>query len=853
MTEQMIKTYDLKAKLTHALNNNFLQNYEKSDLELQLAKVLCSVISGQIISTTVAFSMPGLRNKINSFISGKAKQLYPNEYHLETIKGDFFDYFKKSYKQANSASEDDASTHMLEGGQSIYFKWYVTKSIVDSNLSVLNCLLTSDPSDQSPRLTACLQLQIYDENNAAEIANNLKDKLNTDIEITNLLWRAYKARKWPEIAPAIRTYTLSKYNSSVPWPITKFESLNKKLKVWAGMDFPIEYWADISIPILLTVWRQLLLERFFTKGADICLKEHRDTLKQTVDLINSISTEEHDEQKLKRYKNLVALFAVFFANHEEKNTDQDEGKKIESKLKNADKHIKPLAMWLQVRLGKNDVPSTPALLTTTYDGLNIYLKHLGLLQAREKTPLKRGYLMLWLVFQVLEKIKDKKDYQFIEPEKCALAFVITESARTIFSDGYRFRSFPVDLAMSMLRLIKMHCRENLELYLPISLFRTLENSLHTSQSSETLNFALQHCQHIIDVYMFGQYMLSNKGKIADNLQKTFAISALFHDLGMLENGDNSTEMNWQKVHDEFAQIGLIESRELESLSHFETLPLQKQGISSAYILIEHVHDHNQIQSDERKKLVIRDLIKPAARAILFHNMSYLPDRYTRDSEKTAMMLLLCDLVLPWHPSSTLIENPKAIQAEGLLCHFHSTANTLNGDLATEYQYKNTHWIKLTATENLPTLLQVLRLIQSGGKLHLENITDNYKNSPQLLFKVPNRKQLLHSMQMLSDSFYHQMNVNIRDWIGQQKSFWSELNTSPSGEATSNHNSEKNAEERLSPSGSLNKMIQEGQIHESELSQLIWIETGTAPLGYFDVMAYAALPEVKAFLKRYRPF
>ncbi|MDK2593467.1 hypothetical protein [Pseudoalteromonas obscura] len=849
MTEQIIKTDDIKAKLTKALNNNFLQNYTSSDIESQLARVLCFVIPEQVISATVAFSMPGLSNKSIPYITKKVEQLYPNKHQLETSIDKIFEYFAKSNQLANNASKSDASTHMLGSAQSIYFKWYVTESIVDSKLSVLNCILTSDPSNQSPRLTACWQLQIYDENNAVEIANQLKDKLNTDIEITYLIWRAYKARKWPEMAPAIRTYTLSKYNSSVPWPITKFKSLNKKLKVWADMDFPVEYWADISIPILLTVWRQLLLERFFTKGADICLKEHRDTLKQTVDLISSVSTEEHDGKKLKRYKNLVGLFAAFFTNHE----DENENKHLDSKLQNVDKHIKPLAMWLQVRLGKRDVSSTQALLATTYDGLNIYLKHLGLLQAREKTPLKRGYLMLWLVFQVLEKIKDKKDYQFIEPEKCALAFVITESARTIFSDGYRFRSFPVDLAMSMLRLIKMHCRENLELYLPISLFRTLENSLHASQSSETLNFALQHCQHIIDVYIFGQYMLSNKGKIADNLQKTFAISALFHDLGMLENGDSSTEMNWQKVHDEFAQIGLIESRELESLSHFETLPLQKQGISSAYILIEHVHDHNQIQSDERKKLVIRDLIKPAARAILFHNMSYLPDRYTRDSEKTAMMLLLCDLVLPWHPSSTLIENPKAIQAEGLLCHFHSTANTLNGDLATEYQYENTHWIKLTATENLPTLLQVLRLIQSGGKLHLENITDKYKNSPQLLFKVPNRKQLLHSMQMLSDSFYHQMNVNIRDWIGQQKSFWSDLHTNHCSETTTPYSNDKIVEGELSPSESLYRMIQDGQVHESELSQLIWIETGTAPLGYFDVMAYAALPEVKAFLKRYRPF
>ena len=487
--------------------------------------------------------------------------------------------------------------------------------------------------------------------------------------------------------------------------------------------------------------------------------------------------------------------------------------------------------------------------------------------------ISRVNLYIWLLYEITNctKTENSEDISLLPSDtiysdicyvtKCCCRFLLFSS------DNYPFKLKPARLAASLLRLIDFHANNQLKVKLPPNLVQLIAESIdHESQFGQLVD-ATQHFQHVSDLYLNGQYFLSQLGDVPStpddsltDLTKTkqeYALASLFHDIGMLKcHHAYLTTSTWKDKYtveenvEYLKQLKFISSTEATNIHTYEYVEYQQHAFSSALMLHHEAKRHNlHLPGEQSPQLTIESPVIPAVRSILFHSMCYLPDKNDDDSlekDLSAMTLALFDSIYTWRPSTTSIGNSQNIMSYGF-------GTAIEADLA-RFDDKRLEVVEnkiflLRETTIGNSLQYLLKLMQGFGRLSFNHYLND---DPVILLEVDDKAILLKELKRLSELLFHEVCDGIKDWINLQFEFCTFL-TEKANVEHANTDDEKNGEEGSFtdiPTINLQRLKKfSHSISPEEIEkQVIIIPSNNKILGNFDVVKFMEIPRVRDFLK-----
>ncbi|UAA37699.1 hypothetical protein KIH87_13400 [Paraneptunicella aestuarii] len=506
---------------------------------------------------------------------------------------------------------------------------------------------------------------------------------------------------------------------------------------------------------------------------------------------------------------------------------------------------------------------------------------------RKMIRLNRPNLYIWLVYSLLSVVineNDEKSLKILSNQMLFedICYLVESTSRYLLfrSNDYLFESSPILTAKKLLRIINKHAELVINTKLPSRLVQLLQNSLKREHKFNRLKDSSQHVQHSTDLYLLGEYLASedfkltnarNNREILDEpLKRSYALASLFHDIGMLREY-SETEFKWHTFSsideyiDYLTNIKFVSAKEALDIKQYEHFPHQEHAFTSAVTLHKEICEYNRHRPQNISQVLqMKDPVEAAVKSVLFHSMCYLPTESSKSNDinvHSAMLLALTDAIYTWRPSSTTIGRPRNLISEGFGASIQSDIARYD-DKQLEIINGNIFLIRDSVVGQ--SIQYTLKLIQSFGRLSFTDL----QWLPIVLLEVDDKDCLLQELHEIRHTMYHEVCSGLEHWIELQEKFSKALIEAVPTSSPTAANDPDSSDSSSSPSSSEQKSrlsaIVESLIQPEVLQQLnmtaksiaektLYIESGTKPLGNFDVTKFVELPEIKEYIRNQSQF
>ena len=437
--------------------------------------------------------------------------------------------------------------------------------------------------------------------------------------------------------------------------------------------------------------------------------------------------------------------------------------------------------------------------------------------------LNRNETLLWFTFYVWDSCKNTINKSSAEYSLFvrSVFYITNELLRAhVIHDSELFLFQPFKFTKHLLRLIEVHTKRCLEVTIPQRIFERLARC-YDEQESHVQQFESEHLQHVLDVYTLGIFLIEyqaktqinsfppvlasllqlinieqkedeNKEQII-NIKKVFALAALCHNLGML-NDKTLSQIKAKKPKDLLMQLtkdDIIVAEEAETIEEYikSSQSTAKglnstQSLYSAVMLSEFVDEIIYInQADQEFKEDYTKITQRSIRAILFHSLPTLSNMNAKAIflEPTAALLVLTNELREWTPNIGYNLSSQPIQ-NGPLNLVLPIYGHKSVKRSIEVNFDHTDIFPLFEIEvHTPivqycrTHIEILRMAQSISKINtvLMN-TDKEKSSRQfspgyqVVLKDCLWSDILQDIELAALKTTHVISNNILTWLEKIK-------------------------------------------------------------------------------------
>jgi hypothetical protein len=320
----------------------------------------------------------------------------------------------------------------------------------------------------------------------------------------------------------------------------------------------------------------------------------------------------------------------------------------------------------------------------------------------------RNWLCLWLCHTLIVRFCDDESVRNASVEsdrwrfRADLAYVIRESLRFhLYRRRVDYRYQPAAYTAALRTLVEQHSLWIAKVPLALDV-KSLLREIGEVRPPEGYHFATGHLKHVLEIYIAGHFLCSIRiddandpkhdwtlgqvllasgeeppgGLLVEQLLQRFSIAALFHDIGMilfpslgeapkkLGRGDQALCDVLGEAHDSMKTTGIalvdrcvkeLGEHVLKGPSWDRWILRQRRTGQPDHALLGAWYLH-RISAEMGEGA--RGVMAEAARAILLHGA--VCERIDVEKEPAAALLVLCDEVFEWEPTSRAAPGPNAV-------------------------------------------------------------------------------------------------------------------------------------------------------------------------------------------------